>query len=118
MGMVWMLRLLMFGALAALILNGSAYADYTQRADVRAYLAELVAEHGFAAEELQDVLGRAQRKQSILDAIARPAERVLKWHEYRNIFLKEPRISQGLAFWEEHAEVLDSAEAAFGVAPE
>jgi membrane-bound lytic murein transglycosylase B len=118
MGMVWMLRLLMFGALAALILNGSAYADYTQRADVRAYLAELVAEHGFAAEELQDVLGRAQRKQSILDAIARPAERVLKWHEYRNIFLKEPRISQGLAFWEEHSEVLDSAEAAFGVAPE
>lgn len=118
MGMVWMLRLLMFGALAALILNGSAYADYTQRADVRAYLAELVAEHGFASAELHDVLGRAQRKQSILDAIARPAERVLKWHEYRNIFLKEPRISQGVAFWDDHAEVLDSAETAFGVAPE
>lgn len=118
MGMVWMLRLLMFGALAALILNGSAYADYTQRADVRAYLAELVAEHGFAAAELQDVLGRAQRKQSILDAIARPAERVLKWHEYRDIFLKEPRISQGVEFWAEHADVLDSAEAVFGVAPE
>ncbi|MEQ8858450.1 MAG: lytic murein transglycosylase B [Pseudomonadales bacterium] len=108
----------MLGGLVALVLNGSAYADYTQRADVRAYIAELVAEHGFAAEQLNDLFARAQRKQSILDAIARPAERVLKWHEYRDIFLKEPRISQGLEFWNDHEAVLQEAERRFGVPPE
>lgn len=113
-----MVRLLMFGGLVSLVMHTSAYADYTQRADVQAYVAELVAEHGFAAEELEDVLSRAQRKQSILDAIARPAERTLKWHEYRDIFLKEPRIEQGLAFWAEHESVLLEAEQRFGVAPE
>ncbi len=113
-----MLRLLGFGGLFALMLHGSAHADYSQRADVRAYIDELVAEHRFAAEELTELFSRAERKQSILDAIARPAERVLKWHEYRDIFLKEPRISQGLAFWEEHEAVLAEAEKAYGVAPE
>ena len=113
-----MLRLLMFGGLVSLVMHTSAYADYTQRADVQAYVAELVAEHGFAAEELEDLLSRAQRKQSILDAIARPAERTLKWHEYRDIFLKEPRIEQGLAFWAEHEQVLLEAERRFGVPPE
>jgi len=101
-----MIRLLMFGGLAALMLNGSVYADYTQRADVRAYVAELVAEHGFAADELDELFARAQRKQSILDAIARPAERTLKWHEYRDIFIEEPRIDQGLEFWAAHEDVL------------
>ncbi len=113
-----MLRLLMFGGLLALVLNGSAYADYTQRADVQAYVAELVAEHGFSADELTGLFARARRKQSILDAIARPAERTLKWHEYRDIFLKEPRISQGLEFWDQHEAVLLEAEQRFGVAPE
>jgi membrane-bound lytic murein transglycosylase B len=117
-GIEWMLRLLMFGGLAALVLNGSAYADYTQRADVRAFVAEMVAEHGFASAELEELFFRAQRKQSILDAIARPAERTLEWHEYRNIFLKEPRISQGLEFWAEHEDVLEAAQRTYGVAPE
>lgn len=113
-----MLRLLGFGGVMALMLYGSAHADYSQRADVQAYIAELVAEHRFAAGELRELFARAERKQSILDAIARPAERVLKWHEYREIFLKEPRIDQGLAFWDEHEAVLRQAEEVYGVAPE
>lgn len=118
MNMTWIVRVLVLGAIAASLLYGSVHADYSQREDVRAYVAELVAEHGFAAEELQALFGEAERKQSILDAIARPAERTLKWHEYRDIFIEEPRIAQGLEFWNEHQAVLEEAEARFGVAPE
>lgn len=118
MGMKWMIRLLLLGAVMAVVLTGSVHADYSQRADVRAYVAELVAEHGFTAEELAELFSQAQRKQSILDAIARPAERTLKWHEYRDIFIEEPRITQGLEFWSNHQAVLEEAEARFGVAPE
>lgn len=113
-----MVRLLMFGVLVAVLLRGSVHADYSQREDVRAYVDELVAEYGFSADELIDLLRRAERKQSILDAISRPVERTLSWHEYRDIFIEEPRISQGLEFWEENQAVLSEAEERFGVPPE
>lgn len=101
-----------------LLMAGVAHADYTQREDVRAYMADLAREQDLAAAELQSVLARAERKQSILDAIARPAERVLKWRDYREIFVKEPRISQGVEFWARNAETLERARLRYGVPPE
>jgi membrane-bound lytic murein transglycosylase B len=104
--------------MTTLLLFGSAHADYSERADVQTYIDDLVDEHGFAHEELQQLFSDAQRKQSILDAIARPAERTLKWHEYRQIFLKEPRINQGLEFWGQNQAALEAAEQKYGVPPE
>jgi membrane-bound lytic murein transglycosylase B len=115
--MSWMLRMLLVVVLAVAH-GGPARADFSERAEVRAYVAELVAEHGFSAAELTELFAEAERKQSIIDAISRPAERVLQWHEYREIFLKEPRISQGIEFWNEHEAVLAEAERVYGVAPE
>jgi membrane-bound lytic murein transglycosylase B len=101
-----------------LLQTGAATADYTARADVRAYIAELTRDHDFASADLQALLARAERKQSILDAISRPAERVLKWHEYRKLFVGEPRISQGVEFWSTNAGALERAQMRYGVAPE
>jgi len=113
-----MIRMLVTGAACCGVLAGAVQADYTERADVRAYIAEVARDHAFTTTELEQLLARAERKQSILDAISRPAERTLAWHEYRNIFLKEPRISQGLDFWAEHAETLERARIRYGVEPE
>ncbi len=113
-----LVRLFVIGSGMGLLLPGIAQADYTQREDVRAYMAELAAEHNFGVTELQRLLSGAERKQNILDAISRPAERVLKWHEYRDIFLKEPRVSQGLEFWSENVDTLERAQIRFGVPPE
>lgn len=113
-----MVRLLMFGAFLALLLNGSVHADYAQREDVRGYIAEVVEEYGFSAAELEDLFHQAERKQSILDAISRPAERTLAWYQYRDIFIEEPRIRQGLEFWDAHQAVLEDAWARYGVPPE
>ena len=98
--------------------RGSAYADYSERADVQAYVDELVREHGFEERALLELFSQAERKDRILESIARPAERTLEWHEYRQIFVKEPRISQGVAFWNANQEILEAAEARYGVAPE
>ncbi len=105
-------------AITVLTLSGSVYADYTVREDVQAYIEELVAEHQFDPVELNELLRRAQRKDSILEAIARPAERTLKWHEYRRIFLKAPRIRQGLEFWDRNEATLARAQERYGVPPE
>ncbi len=114
--MLWKIALLL--GITALMLYSSVHADYAHRADVREYVDELVQEHGFEKERLMELFHQAQRKDRILESIARPAERTLQWHEYRNIFLKETRIRQGVEFWDGNASVLARAEARFGVAPE
>jgi membrane-bound lytic murein transglycosylase B len=101
-----------------MVLVGTVYASYMQRDDVREYMAELVREHAFSMMELEALLGSAERRQNILDAISRPAERVLKWHEYRDIFIREPRISQGLEFWARNTDTLERAHMRYGVPPE
>ncbi len=104
--------------LTSVAMHCSAHADYSERADVQEYVDELVEEHGFEQAELLELFGQAERKDRILESISRPAERTLEWHEYRQIFVKEPRISQGVEFWKANEEVLNAAEARFGVAPE
>lgn len=76
------------------------------RPEVRAFIDEMHSAHGFARNELESLLKQAQSQQSILDAISRPAERVVPWHEYRERFLTERRIHQGADFWVAHAERL------------
>lgn len=115
---VFLFRSLVVLSLTAATLYGSAYADYTMREDVQDYIAELAREHAFDEAELLALFSQAERKESIRKAMSRPAEKALKWYEYRKIFLKEPRISQGLEFWEENAETLARAETEFGVPPE
>ncbi len=76
---------------------------------------ELVAEEGFSRSQLLSLLAQAEFKQSILDAINRPAEKVLEWHEYRQIFVTKKRISRGLEFWQKHEQSLMRAEQEYGV---
>ncbi|GIR71271.1 MAG: hypothetical protein CM15mP74_25220 [Halieaceae bacterium] len=56
----------------------------------------------------RDLIEAAERQQSILDAIARPAEKTKPWYEYRKIFLTERRIREGVAFWDANASVLET----------
>jgi len=106
------------GALVAgVLLYEPAAADYGNRDDVRAYVSETAAAHAFDPEVLMALFAEARRKQSVLDAISRPAERVKPWHEYRAIFLTPDRIAQGAAFWRENEEVLSRAAVEFEVDP-
>ena len=89
-------------------------AEYVDRDETAAILEAVVAEgvdRGWALE----VLAAAQRQQSILDAIARPAEKTKPWYEYRKIFLTEKRINGGVRFAQEHADTLTEVSQRTGV---
>lgn len=104
-------------ATVGFLLFGNAAADYAEREDVQAYIEEIAVEHEFDRERLQQLFAGVERKQSILDAISRPAERTKAWHEYRDIFVTDKRIGQGVEFWQENTEVLERASREFGVEP-
>ena len=100
------------------LLPVAVWADYSQREDVQTYIAQLSTQYGFDTTRLEKLLGAAQRKRNILEAIARPAERHQPWHEYRDLFVSPLRIEGGVEFWSENSTVLERATQRFGVPPE
>lgn len=104
---------------SALFLFASAVqADYTSNETAQAFIDKMVSEHNFDRAYVTGILAQAEKKQSILDAISRPAEKRLEWFEYRKIFLGESRIQQGVEFWQENVETLKRAEKTYGVPAE
>ena len=57
--------------------------DLTQREDVSAFIERVSASNKLDPEKLREVLAGAQVQQSILEAIARPAEKTMTWGRYR-----------------------------------
>lgn len=92
-------------------------AQYLHRAEVREFIARLVAQHGFDKTELERFFADAEQQENALEAIARPAE-AKPWHEYREIFVTPRRIQGGVEFWLENQELLAEAERFFGVPAE
>jgi len=71
-------------------------------------------EYGLPESEVRALLTEAEYKQSIVDAISRPAEGK-PWHQYRKIFLTDKRLSQGVEFWKDNKALIAKASKQFGV---
>lgn len=100
------------------ILGSSQHAaagEYEGSPQVAQFVGEMTRDYGFAGEQLMDVFREVQRKQSILDAISRPAEKVKPWKDYRPIFISDARIARGVDFWRQHEAALARAEQEYGV---
>ena len=81
---------------------------------VAAFIDEMVARHQFDRADLSQLLAQTCMKQSILNAMSRPAE-AKPWSAYRPLFVEPQHIAQGVRFWVEHDAVLARAEAQYGV---
>lgn len=113
------LRALLLAAAGVVAAIGPAGAVDYDPAEVEAaraaFVDRLVTEHGFERAFLERTLGQAAIVDSVLEAIARPAERVVPWHEYREIFVTDSRIAAGVEFWREHEALVDAKAAEHGV---
>lgn len=85
--------------------------------DMAQFVNEMSIQHGFESAGLRQLMEKVVFRQSIIDAITRPAESK-PWWKYRPIFLTSSRISQGVTFWNENAVLLQKAEEDYGVPPE
>jgi membrane-bound lytic murein transglycosylase B len=95
-----------------------ARASYAGRPEVQAFVDELAQRHGFVKTELKRVFSRVQRVDPVLEAIARPAERVKSWEEYRALLITERRVAEGVEFWKKYRRTLERAERKYGVPPQ
>ena len=92
-----------------------AHAVELDQPNVEAFITSMVDEHDYDREALRDILGEAEKKDSILEAISKPAEKTLTWAEYRKIFLTKERINAGANFWRENREALEDIAGQTGV---
>ncbi|MDG2155049.1 MAG: lytic murein transglycosylase B [Gammaproteobacteria bacterium] len=92
------------------LLTTTASAD-----DRTVFIEEMTSQYGFDADFVSEVIANAETKQSIIDAMSRPAEKVKPWYEYRDIFITDQRINEGVDFWMLREETLQQASERTGV---
>lgn len=83
-----------------------------------AFLAEMAVKYPLDSQDMAHWLDQARFQPSIVTAMARPAEGVKPWKDYRPIFLGERRIREGRAFLAEHRQALAKVESQTGVPAE
>jgi membrane-bound lytic murein transglycosylase B len=116
-------RLLRAAAAAALALwipaaAAQANNSYAARPDVQAFVADMVARHGFPREELDRMFVRVRHQPSIIRAMTPQVKGSRSWVQYRGRFLTRERIDGGVAFWARHEQALARAWEAYGVPPQ
>jgi len=108
----------LFASLTLGLVNQSIASTRTvDKQDMQRFIEEMARQHKFKRDELEALLDNARIHQSILDAIARPAE-AKPWYKYRTIFLNQARINGGVKFWNDHAITLKKASQRYGVPAE
>ncbi|MPV86419.1 lytic murein transglycosylase B [Ostreibacterium oceani] len=92
--------------------------DYVDHEKGQAFIAELAGQYGYQRDTLVALFEQVERDDVILEKISRPAEKTTPWYRYREIFMDQPRIDNGVAFYQANQSVLHEAYEKFGVSPE
>lgn len=82
-----------------------------------AFIRETAQRFGIPEAEIEATLAKAQLREPIIRAMARPAE-AKPWRDYRPIFIQPKRIEDGRAFLAAHRAALQRAEDKYGVPKE
>lgn len=91
---------------------------YANDAKIKSFAKDYAKKYKKDEQKTYNLLKQAKYKQSIIDAISRPAEFTLEWSDYAKIFLKEKRLAKGVEFWKKHQKVIDEVSKKYGVEPE
>jgi membrane-bound lytic murein transglycosylase B len=89
----------------------------TPEQKIEAFIVRTAKSQAIPEAEIREVLSRAQYRQSIIDAITRPAE-AKPWKSYRPIFMTDARITGGRNFLAQHRDALKRIEKDTGVPAE
>jgi membrane-bound lytic murein transglycosylase B len=85
--------------------------------NIQKFVREVASKHGLDEAYLATIISSAEKQQSILDAFKRPATS-RPWHYFRERYVTDFRIQEGVKFWSVNQAVLDQAAEKYGVPQE
>lgn len=105
--------------------EGLSGGNYANSPGVLDFVDKMVSKHNFDRDHLINLFAQAKR----LDSVIRletgadhqpgpPKPHLGSWTRYREKFLNEERISNGVDFWHQHADAIQKASTTYGVDPE
>ncbi len=83
---------------------------------VSEFVDKLVNADHFNREEITDLFQHTAYLPEVIDRMNQPFEEK-PWDFYKNFFITEERIHDGVAYWQEHAETLEKVRKQYGVSP-
>jgi membrane-bound lytic murein transglycosylase B len=89
-----------------------------RRPEIVAFMDSVVRQDRLSRRQVRRLLKEAQPQPKIIEIMNRPLEKVAPWWEYRERFLTEERIADGVQFWNEHKASLERIAAEYQVAPQ
>lgn len=105
----------------AMVLAGAAIPTLAQapakvqlKPEVEEFIGQMVRQNQFEETALRQVFAQLKAHDGVVKAIVAPAT-AKPWHEFRAIFVTPVRISGGLEFWQQHADLLARARDVYGV---
>ncbi len=110
------MKTIVFLLSALLALSACATSQEKITVTQKEFAEQMADRHGFDAAAINAWLDKAQHRDSIIEAMTRPAEGK-PWHLYRKIFVTDKRISGGVAFVNTNRELLQRAYDEHGVDP-
>jgi len=92
---------------------------YPQRAEVRAFIDELTAKHGFERDRLERWFSHARYSPAVERYMQPPIPFGQRnWFDYRARYLDDARVQSGVLFMRSHQAAMERAQREFGVPPE
>ena len=92
------------------------FVNYASWSEVRAFLDEMAARHGFDRAELDTLIGKVRYVETTVQLMKpAPPGKPKNWQAYSARFIEPVRINAGVKFWNDNAEALARAEREYGV---
>ncbi len=106
-------------AIAAVVDTDNEHVNFLQWQPVRDFIDEMVAQHGFERTALETLFGQVRFIDTAVQLVKpAPPGKPKNWQAYSARFIEPIRIRAGVRFWDENADALKRAEAAYGVPAE
>ena len=112
-------RVLKAAPAAATIDYDGEHSNFLEWQAVRDFIDEMATQHGFERAWLESLFGQARFIDSAVQLVKpAPPGKPKNWQAYRDRFIEPIRVAAGVRFWNENADALARAEAAYGVPAE
>ncbi|HVV67787.1 MAG TPA: lytic murein transglycosylase B [Gammaproteobacteria bacterium] len=99
-----------------LFFTSAAFAlDLRHEPEVRAYITAVSKKYDFNENQLTSWFRQVQFNPEVIAKMTQPPGRVIPWYAYRDLFITDERIREGVAYWRKNAKALAAAEREYGV---